>query len=556
MSLPPHGEIDMLRFAHMNRRDMMIRTGGLAAALCAGKLVSGTSVANAGVPADNPTAQLGLAWTQKLAWGRAIDITTVSGGSWQAKLDAAQRRLVAQGGGVVYFPAGEYRFTDSLTIRDGIVLRGADPPSDDPSDERYLPPTCFEFPKYEPNFSGEGTPIDTAFKGIYADDPASASNCGVVNIAINRGHVHLNEAAEHRVGNNRLVFGCLMTNSAVADSRVPDVSIGQHAWQRYTKWHFAAIHVMSGKNALVARNRLAPSTDNFMVRGYVVRRHGVHRRKEDRGPTEYDVLFDYDNRPGITVIDFCVGAPGGGEPNGTPETHPWGFRQGAVIRENYVYSTGRTAIAFTGDGTICSGNVIRFKKDVWRQTNTGLGETHGGSTNDNRAVQMRGYRWRVEDNDYEVYRNWAADHKYYINDGEGLMHENHCNSAIIDSVLRGNRGNAYLSLYKTGEINGLVVERNDIRVEKREDRTRPEVNRAVAIFVEADRDIRKGRRGPCRNVTIINNRTVGGILLGGEPSSDNMVRGNHNVEGKAQIKKQVAHAVIEQNQGYEVVTEE
>jgi hypothetical protein len=35
-----------------------------------------------------------------------------------------------------------------------------------------------------------------------------------------------------------------------------------------------------------------------------------------------------------------------------------------------------------------------------------VGETHGGSTNDNRAVQMRGYRWHVEDNDHEVVSEW------------------------------------------------------------------------------------------------------------------------------------------------------
>lgn len=222
-------------------------------------------------------------------------------------------------------------------------------------DSQYALATRFEFPKYEPSFSGSGTSIDTAFKGIYLEDPAEASNCGVVNIAINRGHVHFNESEGHRAGSNRLVCGCVMTNAAVADPRIPDTSIGQHAWQRYTKWHYSAIHVMSQENVLVANNRLAPSTDSFVMRGYVVRRHGVHRKKEDRGATEYDVLFDYDNRPGITVNDYCIGAPGGEEPSGTPQTRPWGFRRGAVIRDNYIYSTGRTAIAFTGDGAICSG---------------------------------------------------------------------------------------------------------------------------------------------------------------------------------------------------------
>ena len=166
---------------------------------------------------------------------------------------------------------------------------------------------------------------------------------------------------------------------------------------------------------------------------------------------------------------------------------------------------------------------------------------------------MRGYRWRLEDNDYEVYRNWCSDHKYYINDGEGLMHENHCNSAIIDSVLRNNRGNTYLSLYKTGSIDGLLIEGNDIRVEKRDDRDAPGINRAIAIFVESDHDIRKNNRGPCCNVTIINNTTVGGILLGGQPSSGNIVQGNRNIQGTARIYLQARLVKIEDNKGYETV---
>ena len=77
---------------------------------------------------------------------------------------------------------------------------------------------------------------------------------------------------------------------------------------------------------------------------------------------------------------------------------------------------------------------------------------------------MRGWRWVVDGNDYQVHRNWAFDRKYKINDGEGLMHEDHVNSTIHDSVLTNNRGNTYLSLYKTAGIDGLLVEGNDIRL--------------------------------------------------------------------------------------------
>jgi len=531
--------------AETSRRRFLAQTAhGLSAAALADLVAAGRADAAANrTPTNDPAAGLGLAWTGRLPWGRVLDITTVPGRDWHERLEEAQSKLAAQGGGVVFFPAGVYDFRDSIAIKDGVVLRGADPNRARTAlDEDYLPPARFEFPRYRPLLSGDGMPIDTAFKGIYLEDPAWASNCGVVNLFVNRGHVHLDEAEGHEVGSNRLVFGCVLQNAAVADLDVPDLSIGQHAWQRYTRWHFAAIDVKAHENTLVANNRLIRSTDSFTMPGYLVLGRG-----KNAGNNAFDVVFDYDNRPGIEANHFCSGAPGGEAPSGTPESHPWAFRKGIVIRQNYIFSTGRTAIAFNGDGTICAGNVVRFPPDVWRPTNTGRHTSSGSSTNDNRAVEMRGYRWRVEDNDYEVYRNWAADHKYYINDGEGLMHENHCNSALIGSTLMQNRGNAYLSLYKIGLIDGLAVERNDVRVPEK---IKDGLNQAVAIYVEADRDIRNNNRGPCRNVTIAGNTTAGGILLGGEPSSGNVIRGNRNLGATAAIKLR-AEARLDGNEGYE-----
>lgn len=508
-----------------------------SAALGALVLTDPIRAGRADVPASDPTTSLGLRWTGSLRWAQVVDVTTIPGRDWDERLKRAQEELSRRGGGVAYFPEGTYAFGDHIHLLDGVILRGAEPEDGTTAlDSRYSPPTRFEFPRYEPKLDGDGTPVDTAFKGIYLADPARASNCGVVHISLNRGHIHFGEAEDHRCGANRIVYGCVLRNAAVAAPDVPDLELGQKPWQRYTRWHYAAIAVHASENILIAHNRLPESTDSFPMPGYVLRA----RRPRDGKPTvEYDVVFDYDNRPGIDAGSCCMGAPGGEEPSGTPESHPWGFRKGTVIRHNFIYATGRNAIAFSGDGTICSDNVIRFKKDVWRQTNNGRHETSGSSTNDNRAVQMRGWRWVVERNDYEVWRNWAADHKYYINDGEGLMHENHCNSHIRDSRLVGNRGNAYLSLYKTGGIDGLLVEDNDVTVD-----------RGLAIFVESDHDSR--RRGPCRRVTIAGNRTSGGgILIAGQPASDNVVRGNRHT-GKGGIIRNRANARIEGNEGYEV----
>lgn len=136
---------------------------------------------------------------------------------------------------------------------------------------------------------------------------------------------------------------------------------------------------------------------------------------------------------------------------------------------------------------------------------------------------MRGWRWIVEDNDYEVYRSWAADRKYHINDGEGLMHENHCNAHIRDSRITGNRGNAYLSLYKTGGIDGLLIEGNDISVDH-----------GMAIFVDADHD--GNRRGHCR---------VGSppaVLLPGTHLSTTSVGESNHAKGFGQLPAWPLHS--------------
>ncbi len=500
-------------------------------------------IAAADPPTDNPTASYKLAWTGHIRWNQAVNIDDFAGSSLEQRLEKAQTALAAKGGGVVFFPAGEYRFSQSIRLHNGVVLRGADPgPVIDARQDGYAPATRFEFPKFEPKLEGEGTPKETAFKRIELANPATASNCGLVNISINRGHILMAEATEHVCGRNRIVYGCVLRNAAIIDERVPDLAAGQKPWQRYTKWHQAAVQVFSAENALVANCRFPESTDSFNMPGYVVLGRG-----KSAGPVEIKdgVMFDYDNRAAIAVNPFSLGGGGGQDPKGDPETIPWGFRKGTVIRDNYIYATGRTAIEFTGDGTVASFNVIRFKPNVMRQTNTGVNLTAGSSTNDNRAMTIRGWRYTVEGNDYEVYRNRCADGVYYINDGEGLMHEGHANCTIRDSRILRNKGNAYLSIFLTAGIDGLLVEGNDIRPHG------PGTDTKIAsIFVVADRH---ADRHYCRNVRIVGNTTAGsGISIAGAPGENNVVQGNRHVGDKEGVISNGADARLEDNTGYRI----
>lgn len=166
------------RSVRLHRREFIVAGTGAVGWLL---LPSALRAAPPGAPADNPVAHYQLAWTDQIKWANVLDVTQMPGRETLEKINAAQQQLAAQGGGVIYFPPGVYRITNSIQLKDGIVLRGADPsPGTRPQDESYVPPSRLEFPQYLFQAEGNGTPIETAFKGIQLENPATASHCGVI----------------------------------------------------------------------------------------------------------------------------------------------------------------------------------------------------------------------------------------------------------------------------------------------------------------------------------------------------------------------------------------
>ena len=508
-------------------------------------LLCGCGAARTGLPADNPARAFDrTGWTGQIAWDRTVSVAEFEAATDRQRFEKAQASL-GEAGGVVYFPAGTYRFDDHLLLADGVVIRGADPTGQtDARRDDYALGTRFVFPKFEPKLSGEGTPIDTAFKGIRLADPAAAARCGVVNVAIDHGHIDLGQDARRNAGRNRLVVGCILTNAARASREVPDARIEQHAWQRFTEGHAAAIRVFTGENALIANNRLAKSDASFAMPGYIVQGRGNRPGKQ-----EITATFDYDNRPGISVNLYSLGGVGTRDPKATPETLPSGFRKGIVIARNYVYSTGRSCIGFSGDGTICADNVVRMQPGVKRYTHTGRHMASGSATNDNRPLLVRGWRYTIEGNDLVSARNLAGDGPYSINDGEGIMHEGHANSTVKDSRIINNKVNAYISIYMTAGIDGLEIRGNDVRPLAAGVDTR-----IPAIYVRSDRT---WDRHFIRNVRVLDNVSTGKILLMGAPAADNLVKGNRFVgqdPDKAVIVN-MADAKVVDNEGYKEVVQ-
>jgi hypothetical protein len=559
--------------------------------LLAGTVVawsSGTAFGAEAPSTDNPAAAYQLGWTDQIQWSCVVSIQDFQGKDWDEKITAAQQALVEKGGGVIYFPPGVYEFRQTIKLRTGIVLRGAAPmAAADARDALYALPTKIEFPQYKPTFTGEGTPNNTAFQGIELAEPAGVSNCGVVNLAINRGHIDLSDAdfdksfVEGKCGKNRIIFGCVLRNAAVPDASIPKLKDAldrpfQDAWQRWTQRHHAAIHVYAGGNVLVGNCRIPESgEDNFVMKGYKLHpqtKEGEYSKQLAKLTVQTcDVPFDYDNRGGIFVNSLgagnalniwnLFGAAGNLQANLDPsvagaaaaeaaaepiKARPWAFAKGIVIRNNYVFCTGAGAIKFTGDGTVCSFNVIRYKPDVVRPTARGY--QLDSFTNNNRAIEMRGHRWTVEDNDYEVHSNLSLQgHRY--GDGEGLMHEAYDNCDIRGSKLLGNKGNRYLCIWRV-PVDGLEIRGNTV---------------AGGINVLGATNL--GVPLPVKNVQIIGNTTIdSGISITGRPAENNAIKDNKfqspadsagskypgGVDKNRIINESLA--VLENNQGYEEST--
>lgn len=112
--------------------------------LCCALSIVASDIARAeSPPTDNPVATFYSgdtgypAWTDQIQWSNVIDMKTFDQGKTEfERFEKARDRLAAEGGGVLYYPAGTYDFSDGpfdgpngrgLMLRSGVVIRGEAP---------------------------------------------------------------------------------------------------------------------------------------------------------------------------------------------------------------------------------------------------------------------------------------------------------------------------------------------------------------------------------------------------------------------------------------------
>jgi hypothetical protein len=447
-------------------------------------------------------------WTDTLHWSQTTDASTITGLLLPGKRvdSTAMHNLMAQisgqGGGVIYFPADTFRFGFDLIIPSGLVLRGATPAIPDALNDNYKPGTVFEFPKYEPSFSGDGTPNNTAFKSIKGKE--NARNIALVNLDINRAHIGfhpenwtdapgVNTKWPVDINFNILVFGIRSNNVAIPDPGVPAPASGndpaQLGWQRYV-WRFTSnIGLYVSRNGVVANCRVndAP-TDSYNQPGYILRSatnaNCWANGQSKLNPDGSDAKFEYTDHIGIDLNRAKINKDGAGSgtgPNGKygiygfvtfarPNQEPQLFAPGNEIRDCYVLKTRRVGIIAAGHGLVVDNNKVRdrLNKIAFIRANGQGCETNNSATHENRGMDVSGWNVTATRNDIEVQQHRIGGPSGYPSvDGEGILVQECCGGTEVkDYNFKFNKlteaSTGYIGLWKMRTMYNVHIDSNDL----------------------------------------------------------------------------------------------
>lgn len=515
-------------------------------------------------------------WTDSLNWGNVVDVTTLGAiaddnQSDQIAIEAGIAQLAAQpGGGVLYFPPGNYDLTDDLKVKSGVVLRGATPTITDAKVAGFLPLSKLSFPRYQlGDTTFGGNPTNTAFKEIKNENGAT-SNVGFVWLDINRAAISMHPRFDslgqvvHAGGTtnnfqpidfnrNCLVFGVRNNNVAIPQADIPLGAM--RPYQRFS-WRFSSnIDLMFAQNAVVANCRINDDvTDEFDVPNY--------RDRNGRSLTINNgtYRFSYTDHYGITLnraklrelngvkrIEPYIWYP-------TPQEEPALYRKGMEVRDNWVYKTMRVGIIAAGTGLVVDGNIVRDlpagQPKNWQLAANGQTIlTNYSATLENRGIDFSGWDVTLTNNDVEVRTHSFPPSQYTSVDGEGIMNQGNSGGSLIDGVIARNnivnsnvdRGtNPGIGLYRTRDINNVLIENNNF------------TGANGWIYVVAN----QSGNVPFKlsNVLIQNNTNAKNIeVLGSQGGVRSFVKDNTSTRNGSEIEAS-CHVELSNNTGYATIT--
>lgn len=424
-------------------------------------LASALSLAAAADPTDNPVATCydgpeGYpAWTDRIPWQRVINMRTYDQGKTNfEKFESARDELAAQGGGVLYYPAGTYDFTQmpadgptgrGLMLKSGVVIRGETPPGKPwARDGKLELATKFIF-GFQKRRGGE-VPRAWNLIGLAPGKGQGVKDVQDVGIAwveltgavvyfgpdvqwgptwdsakswlsrrvapawakrVPDGQHPLDpfvggETKYLGMGRGRLVFGCSLLDSCVTCDYLSLGAADDFHTERFT----GRIGVY-GSEAFVANNFLPASRKNF--------------KYQQGGRTD---LFDYGKTMGLDVNKDLLGWV---RDDGKC---PGYFAAGVVVRDNWVFNHGHKGYNLSGNwGTFVrnhnerkfleSGDDVYGLGGGWTLTLDGKDVAKGASDNLARAFDLAGKNLWI---DHNTFNNCGSEPG---NDGEGILCQLH-----------------------------------------------------------------------------------------------------------------------------------
>jgi hypothetical protein len=485
-------------------------------------------------PTTNPVTDSGIdvgaydtSWIDALPWSTvtttaatADDGTynadgTIASGDDLATVQAEIFALSGSGGGVLYFPAGTYDFSDTLYMADGVILRGATPAVgdcrgiDDGATIKtwtlfYDPTTNFKFPVFIQDFTTSMRTTDANrakyFKQINVGksdglggvlkDATDASNYGIVNIDIEGAVISIGDRNEPSTwgteipknevtAKNILVFGNRINNGTVLEPSIPKTS--QNAWQIWPTRTRGKIDAVTAGNTLIANNLIGDKHYKYYVLG-------------DTGQTiiDYDVPLGLSGQP--TTLQYLQGNTAGDPIPAIEETvhfsdaygvrlnhvldyvtahsavqEPSKHREGQGIINNWQFGTTRVGFMGAGNGLIVKGNVREdFQATKWEIIHEDGSKDYiplgAAPTIENRGIDITGgHDVIVEDNYVRVQRGSFYGTPYQSTDGEGLLaQESSGTMHAWNWTIRNNTTHSYLGIYRLRHANGILFDNNTV----------------------------------------------------------------------------------------------